>query len=159
MANGFGSFYVGSSGLKNSQNALNTTANNMANVNTTGYVRQQVRFSDKHYITRNNPTAGTNIQQSGLGVSVSDVAHVRDIFLDKSYRQENGRKGFYSTLYSTTSYVEDIMQEMNGAEFKESIRAMAGFSGVWQGSDEFDESEPYHPKERAFSDQMQYGLF
>ena len=24
MANGFGSFYVGSSGLKNSQNALNT---------------------------------------------------------------------------------------------------------------------------------------
>ena len=89
MANGFGSFYVGSSGLKNSQNALNTTANNMANVNTTGYVRQQVRFSDKHYITRNNPTAGTNIQQSGLGVSVSDVAHVRDIFLDKSYRQEN----------------------------------------------------------------------
>ena len=60
MANGFGSFYVGSSGLKNSQNALNTTANNMANVNTTGYVRQQVRFSDKHYITRNNPTAGTN---------------------------------------------------------------------------------------------------
>ena len=30
MANGFGSFYVGSSGLKNSQNALNTTANNMA---------------------------------------------------------------------------------------------------------------------------------
>ena len=39
------------------------------------------------------------------------------------------------------------------------IRAMAGFSGVWQGSDEFNESEPYHPKERAFSDQMQYGLF
>jgi hypothetical protein len=36
---------------------------------------------------------------------------------------------------------------------------MAGFSGVWQGSDEFDESEPYYPKERAFSDQMQYGLF
>ncbi len=104
MANGFGSFYVGSSGLKNSQNALNTTANNMANVNTTGYVRQQVRFSDKHYITRNNPTAGTNIQQSGLGVSVSDVAHVRDIFLDKSYRQENGRKGFYSTLYSRRVY-------------------------------------------------------
>ena len=131
MANGFGSFYVGSSGLKNSQNALNTTANNMANVNTTGYVRQQVRFSDKHYITRNNPTAGTNIQQSGLGVSVSDVAHVRDIFLDKSYRQENGRKGFYSTLYSTTSYVEDIMQEMNGAEFKESI------SELWQAFQEY----------------------
>ena len=35
---------------------------------------------------------------------------------------------------------------------------MAGFSGVWKGSDEIDESKPYHPKERAFYDQMQYGL-
>ena len=131
MANGFGSFYVGSSGLRNSQNALNTTANNLANANTVGYVRQQVRFSDKHYITRNNPTAGTNIQQSGLGVSISDVAHVRDIFLDKSYRQENGRKSFYSEMYNTTSYVEDIMQEMNGAEFKESI------SDLWQAFQEY----------------------
>lgn len=131
MANGFGSFYVGSSGLRNSQNALNTTANNLANANTVGYVRQQVRFSDKHYITRNNPTAGTNIQQSGLGVSISDVAHVRDIFLDKSYRQENGRKEFYSEMYNTTSYVEDIMQEMDGAEFKESI------SELWQAFQEY----------------------
>ena len=131
MANGFGSFYVGNSGLINAQNALNTTANNMANVNTTGYVRQQVRFSDKGYITRNGATEYTNIQQSGLGVSVSDVAHVRDIFLDKSYRQENGRKAFYSSLYDTSSYVEDIMQEMNGAEFKESI------SELWQAFQEF----------------------
>lgn len=131
MANGFGSFYVGSSGLINAQNALNTTANNMANVNTTGYVRQQVRFSDKGYIIRNGATEYTNIQQSGLGVSVSDVAHVRDIFLDKSYRQENGRKAFYSSLYDTSSYVEDIMQEMNGAEFKESI------SELWQAFQEF----------------------
>ena len=44
MANGFGSFYVGSSGLKNSQNALNTTANNMANVNTTGFKGQRTEF-------------------------------------------------------------------------------------------------------------------
>ena len=42
MANGFGSLYVGASGLQNSQNGLNVIANNMANVNTTGYVRQQV---------------------------------------------------------------------------------------------------------------------
>lgn len=131
MANGFGSFYVGNSGLRNSQNALNTTANNLANVNTKGYVREQVRFSDLGYLTRNNPTSGTNIQQSGLGVTVSDVAHVRDIFLDKSYRQENGRQGFYSKMYDTTSYVEDILQEMNGVEFKESV------SSFWKAFQEY----------------------
>ena len=131
MANGFGSFYVGNSGLRNSQNALNTTANNLANVNTKGYVREQVRFSDLGYLTRNNPTSGTNIQQSGLGVTVSDVAHVRDIFLDKSYRQENGRQAFYSKMYDTTSYVEDILQEMNGVEFKESV------SSFWKAFQEY----------------------
>ena len=49
MANGFGSMYIGQSGLQSAQNALNTTANNLANVDTKGYVRQQVRFSDKRY--------------------------------------------------------------------------------------------------------------
>ena len=41
MANGFGSMYIGASGLQSAQNALNTTANNLANVDTKGYVRQQ----------------------------------------------------------------------------------------------------------------------
>lgn len=38
------------------------------------------------------------MQQYGLGVSIGDVVHARDIFLDKSYRQENGRKGFYTSF-------------------------------------------------------------
>ena len=53
MANGFGSLYVGASGLQNAQNALNTTANNLANVDTKGYLREQVRFADKNYIKLN----------------------------------------------------------------------------------------------------------
>ena len=56
MANGFGSMYIGSSGLQAAQNALNTTANNIANVGTKGYVRQQVRFSDRTYDLIKNPT-------------------------------------------------------------------------------------------------------
>ena len=42
MANSMGSLFIGVSGLKTSQNALNTTANNLANVDTKGYVRQRV---------------------------------------------------------------------------------------------------------------------
>ena len=49
MANGFGSLYVGASGLQTQQNALNVVANNLANVNTKGYVRQQVVFADRSY--------------------------------------------------------------------------------------------------------------
>ena len=76
MANGFSGFYIGSSGLRMSQNALNTTANNLANVDTTGYVREQVRFADTTYDTLALATTKTNIKQSGLGVSIGDVAGI-----------------------------------------------------------------------------------
>jgi len=121
MANGFGSMYIGASGLQGAQNALNTTANNLANVGTEGYVRQQVRFSDKRYDLIKNPTKVTNAHQSGLGVSIGDVVHARDVFLDKSYRLEKGRESFYETCYETTSYVEDLLQELDGEEFKQSV--------------------------------------
>ena len=51
MANGMGSLYIGASGLQSSQNALNTTANNLTNVDTKGYVREQVIFQDMNYST------------------------------------------------------------------------------------------------------------
>ena len=117
MANGFGSMYIGASGLQGAQNALNTTANNLANVGTEGYVRQQVRFTDKRYDMIKNPTKVTNAHQSGLGVSIGDVVHARDIFLDKSYRLERGRESFYDTCYESTTYVEDLLQELDGQEF------------------------------------------
>ena len=121
MGNGFGSLYIGASGLQNAQYALHTTANNLANVNTTGYVRQQVRFADKTYNKLKDPNKNVNMQQYGLGVSIGDVVHARDIFLDKSYRQENGRKGFYTSFYEITDYVQDLFQELNGEQFKQSV--------------------------------------
>lgn len=121
MANGFGGLYIGTSGLQSAQNALNTTANNLANVNTTGYVRQQVVFTDGKYDKLKLPTQNTNLHQAGLGVSIGDVVHARDIFLDKAYRVENGRKAFYETCYEVTTYVEDMFQELDGEQFKESV--------------------------------------
>ena len=94
MGNGFGSLYIGASGLQNAQYALNTTANNLANVNTTGYVRQQVRFADKTYNKLKDPNKNVNMQQYGLGVSIGDVVHARDIFLDKSYGRRMDARDF-----------------------------------------------------------------
>ena len=130
MANGFGSLYVGASGLQNAQNAINTTANNLANVETKGYFLQQVRYSDKKNTILKDSRANVNMQQSGLGVSIGDVVHARDIFLDKTYRQETGRMSFYSARYETATYVEDLMQELNGQQFKQSV------SDLWRAFQE-----------------------
>lgn len=121
MANGFSGLFIGASGLQGAQNALNTTANNLANVGTKGYVRQQVRFTDKKYELVRQTTMVTNSQQSGYGVSIGDVVHARDVFLDKTFRMEKGREAFYETCYETVGYVEDMFQELDGEEFKQSV--------------------------------------
>lgn len=120
MANGFGTLYIGVSGLQSSQNALNTTANNLSNVDTTGYVRQQVLFADRNYNTFNT-TAAISHQQSGLGVQIGDVVHTRDIFLDRSYRTESGRQAFYAATYEATYEVETYFQELEGEAFQDAM--------------------------------------
>lgn len=133
MANGMGALWVAASGLQNSQNALNTTGNNLANVDTPGYVRQQVLFEDRKYL----PFAGAaaiSKQTAGLGVSIADVLHNRDVFLDQSYRTETGRQIFYSTNYEATKEVENLFQEMNGEAFQE---ILSGKSSLWVAFQEF----------------------
>lgn len=125
MANGMGGLYIGASGLQSSQNAINTTANNLTNVDTKGYVREQVIFQDMNYSTLSTARKAmasdqsVNMKQSGLGVSVGDVAHSRDLFLDKYYRTESGRQAFYSTSYDTIEEIQEQLQEMEGKAFQD----------------------------------------
>ncbi len=113
-----GSLYVGSSGLQTSQNALNTTAHNLSNVETVGYTRQQVQQSAKTYNTLSINPEGVANQQIGLGVTYSRVKQVRDIFLDTTYRKESGRCSFYQTTTETMEEVESLLGELNGEAFQ-----------------------------------------
>ena len=119
MANSFGSLYVGASGLQSASHGLNTTANNLTNVNTEGYVREQVIYEDRNY--RKIGTAAVGTQYAGLGVQVGTIAHNRDIFLDKAYRQENGRYSFYSASSEAVQEVYTQLQESDGEAFKDAI--------------------------------------
>ena len=108
-----GSMYVGTSGLQTSQNALNTTAHNMSNLDTTGYTRQQVALGTRQYNTLSKNSCATSYTQLGLGVAYSQTRQVRDYFLDKNYRRESGRSMFYETSANTLTQVEDILGESN----------------------------------------------
>ena len=63
-------FSIPLSGLDASSAALSTAANNLANLNTTGYKDQQIQFSDLFYQNLGTNGAGDPIQQ-GAGVQVS----------------------------------------------------------------------------------------
>ncbi len=112
------SLYVGNSGLQTSHNALNTVAHNLANADTDGYTRQQVEQSDKIYMTISKTASKVSYQQTGLGVSYSNVKQIRDYFLDKTFRRESGRSMFYEVSHDTLLEIEDQLGEMNGEAFQ-----------------------------------------
>ena len=114
--------YTGTSGLRVSQNALNTTAHNLANVDTKGFSRQQVILQDNSYKTLSiNPVS---INQIGSGVSTAKVMTYRNIFYDQSFRENNGRLGFYTAQYEAVSEVENLLGELEGVAFQDSVSTL-----------------------------------
>jgi len=103
------------SAMMSNQSALNTSAHNLSNVNTPGYVRQQVIMADSSY-SRVGLNATTDFQV-GLGVDVQAIRQVRDQFLDASYRQESGRYGFYNAQNTGIEEIETILGETEGESF------------------------------------------
>ncbi len=129
----FGSLYIGVSGLQTSNNALNTTAHNMSNLDTIGYTRQQVAQGTRTYVTiaKSNKT---NWKQTGLGVNYTLTRQERDMILDKNYRRESGRMAFYDISASALEEIEYILGESNeGHEFSE---ALSGENGFWVAVEE-----------------------
>ncbi len=125
----FSGLYVGQSGVQTSQNALNTTAHNLSNIETQGFVRQQVLQGDRTYNPVNG-TAAISKMQSGLGVEYSKVRQVRDEFLDTAYRREVGRASFYDTYYAATNEINTFLGELTGSSFKSSL------SNLWTSVEE-----------------------
>lgn len=112
-------FYVGVSGLQVSQNALNTTSHNLVNVDTKGYVRQQVLIADSKYYTIGQ--SATSLSQVGSGAQILTLRQIRDRFLDEGYRIEIGRQGFYESQAEAVDEVENLFGELEGTTFKQSM--------------------------------------
>ncbi len=123
----FGSLYIGVSGLQTSNNALNTTAHNMSNLDTIGYTRQQVAQGTRTYVTISKSNK-TNWKQTGLGVNYTLTRQERDLILDKNYRRESGRMSFYDVSANALEEIEYILGESNeGHEFSEALNGENGF--------------------------------
>lgn len=115
----FGSLHTGVSGLGASQNSLNTTAHNIANAGTKGYVRQNVLHTDSRYATLG--VNHLNVMQTGLGVNIAQVKQIRNEFLDRYFRNETGRQGFYESQRNTVMEVESLYGELEGVPFQNTL--------------------------------------
>lgn len=119
MSNLMASFNAGVSGLQSAQASLNTTAHNLANAHTPGYTRQQVLITDSFY--QNNMGQHNNLMQVGTGTVIVRTRQIRNTFLDARYRLEFGRQGFYEVNQNTAREIEDMLGELEGESFLNSI--------------------------------------
>ena len=118
MASTFFGLHIGSSALSSFQVATNTTANNIANVKTTGYTRQEATLQAKDAI---NVTA--RYGSVGTGVTVTSIKQQRDLYYDNKYWENNSCYGRYEQkLY----YMEQIQNY-----FKDNGSSVKGFSSVF----------------------------
>ena len=62
--------YTAATGLSNQQKRVDTIANNIANINTTGFKKTRVDFKDALYTTMQNPTGEQTNLQKGSGVMI-----------------------------------------------------------------------------------------
>lgn len=113
------SLYLGVSGLNVSQAAINTTAHNLANVDTKGYVRQQPLQTDFRYAKIGESYSSS--MQKGMGADFAAIKQVRDTFLDMAYRQELGRGAYYDAQYDAVREIESLFGELEGESFQDTM--------------------------------------
>lgn len=108
MGVSFASYEIARSGLLVNERGLYVTGQNISNVNTTGYVRQQAMI--KNGPVQTEFTKGGMIQL-GLGADIQEIRQIRHTFLDNIYRQENTTLGYWESRQKTFQDVQAIMAE------------------------------------------------
>ncbi len=106
MPSQFFGLTIAGSGLRASNAALNTTANNIANEQTEGYSRQEVTQQASNAL-RTFTTYGC----AGAGVDTIAIERVRDGFYDVKYWNNNCKYGNYSVKQYYMKTIEDYFKD------------------------------------------------
>lgn len=106
MPSQFFGLNIAGSGLRNSNAALNTTANNISNVQTEGYSRQKVNAQASDPL-RTFTTYGC----AGAGVETLSIERVRDNFFDVKYWENNSAYGQYEIKAYYMKTIEDYFND------------------------------------------------
>ncbi len=88
----FSGFTIAQLAMTASQRALDVTGQNIANINTKGYTRQQVDLVSIN-LRGAEPTSSNPGSKIGYGVEVSGISQIRDPFLDVQYRNQIAKVG------------------------------------------------------------------
>ncbi len=120
MPSQFFGLHIASSGLRASNAALNTTANNIANAQTVGYSRQLVSQQASNAL-RTFSTYGC----AGAGVDTIAIERVRDEFYDVKYWNNNCKYGEYEVKSYYCRTIEDYFDDDGTTGFRSVFNKMS----------------------------------
>lgn len=101
MRSTFNVYNVASTGMYVNQAGLSVVSNNISNIMTSGYSRQQLTSAER--IAGRTPY--------GCGTSVTEICRVRDSMLDQTYRQVNGKTVYYARKYALLEDGQKLLNE------------------------------------------------
>ena len=106
MPSTFFGLTIASSGLNAYQVALNTTANNISNVQTKGYSKQQANrvASDALRVYQKYGAVGT-------GVTTTSVKQLRNQYYDLKYSENQSSVGLYETKLNYMQQIENYYMD------------------------------------------------
>jgi flagellar hook-associated protein 1 len=117
-----GLFHIGRSGLLASQSALTIVNNNIANVNTPGYSRQEIILELTSPVRNGGMLVGT-------GVTVAGIRRHYDQFIQTQILGQNQNQGRALSLDKAYGEIEQVFNEAQNLGMSKS---MSDFFNAWQ---------------------------
>lgn len=127
MSSTFGSLNIAKSGLQYQQIAIDTANNNIANVNTDGYVRRRAVAAEVG--GPGQPVMWSRSDGHGQGVTTQSVQRLTDILLGSRVRTEHGNLSYLTVQQTSMERLESAIDEPsdNGV-----AQAISDFGSAWQ---------------------------
>ena len=107
----FGAFSMAQLGIYAAQKAMQVTGNNITNVNTAGYTRQQLEL-ESLVVGGTDRYASKWDVKVGNGVMTSGVSQMRDPYLDIRYRTEMSNVGMAQTKWGGLKDISAVLDEV-----------------------------------------------
>ncbi len=94
-----------------SRQAMDVIGHNVANANTPGYSRQRAELKTTPPFPEVTSLDFRQVGQLGTGVEVTAISRLRDLFLDRQYRDQASAAGRWETRDQTLAEVEAVFNE------------------------------------------------
>ncbi len=137
MSSLFYGLEIARTGLTVSQKAINLSGHNIANANTEGYTRQRLVISSIQPASVNVRLSSISKGSVGGGATVSLVDQIRNDYLDRQFRNQNTRLGYWQVKADELEYIEMVVNELS-----EDTSISSALADFFQSLSDLAENDP-----------------